>query len=419
MPDKTPTDEMTSFEAVSWFFNQAAAGLNLNHELQELMRRPWRELTVEVPIRLDNGQLKVFTGYRVQHNGARGPYKGGIRFHPDANIDEVRALASLMTWKTALVDIPYGGAKGSVICDPQELSLTELNRLARRYTQNISHIIGETRDIPAPDLGTNAQTMAWMMDAYGQMHGHTPGIVTGKPVELGGSYGREAAPGRGLINVLEEWAELTGHQLQGATAAIQGFGQVGSWTSRLIGGLGCSVIAVADQFGGIYQSKGLDIPKLIEHVADHGSVIRFPDTTAISNSEFLEIPCDILVPAAVEKVINLGNVDRIRAKVIAEAANHPTTPAADLKLREKGIVVLPDLLVNAGGVVVSYFEWVQNIQQLRWEELRVNQELSIIMKRATDAVVEESRKQNVSLREAAFRISVGRVAQAIELRGFV
>lgn len=416
---KTPTDEMTSFEAVSWFFNQAATSLNLNSELQELMRSPWRELTVEIPVRLDNGQLKVFTGYRVQHNGARGPYKGGVRFHPDANIDEVRALASLMTWKTALVDIPYGGAKGSVTCNPHELSLTELNRVARRYAQNISHIIGETRDIPAPDLGTNAQTMAWMMDAYGQMHGHTPGVVTGKPIELGGSYGREAAPGRGLTNVLEQWAELTSHQLEGATAIIQGFGQVGSWAARLMERLGCSVIGVADQFGGIYQSQGLDIPKLVEHVADQGSVVGFPDTTAISNSEFLEIPCDILVPAAVEKVINLGNVDRIRATVIAEAANHPTTPAADLKLTQKGIVVLPDLLVNAGGVVVSYFEWVQNIQQLRWDEPRVNQELSIVMKRATDTVVEESQRHNISLREAAFRISVGRVAKAIELRGFV
>ena len=322
----TPSDTMTSFEAVSWFFDQAAESLNLDSELQELMRNPWRELIVEVPIRLDNGHLKVFTGHCVQHNGARGPYKGGVRFHPSADLDEVRALASLMTWKTALVDIPYGGAKGSVTCDPSELSQDELNRLTRRYAQNIAHIIGDTRDIPAPDLGTNAQTMAWMMDAYGQLHGYTPAIVTGKPVELGGSYGREAAPGRGLVYCLEEWARLVGHLLQGATVAIQGFGQVGSWVARLIGDLGCTVVAVSDMRGGVYNPHGLDIPQLLDYARDQGSVAGFPNAEAVGSAEILEFPCDILVPAAVEKVIHTGNAERIKARDGGRGRQPPQHP---------------------------------------------------------------------------------------------
>ena len=414
-----PREDMTSFEAVTWFFDQAAGHLKIDDELQELMRRPWRELTVELPIRLDNGKLKVFTGYRVQHNGARGPYKGGVRFHPRADLNEVRALAALMTWKTAVVDIPYGGAKGGVVCDPYELSQGELNRLTRRYTQNISHILGVTRDIPAPDLGTNSQTMAWMMDAYGQLYGYSPAIVTGKPLELGGSFGREAAPGQGLIYCLEEWASLTGYPLQESKVVIQGFGQVGSWVARLIGGLGCTVVGVSDIKGGVYNPQGLDISKLLDYSRHHDSIISFPDAEAVSSEEFLELPCDILVPAAIERVIHTGNADRIKARVIVEAANHPTTPAASVFLQERGISILPDILVNAGGVVVSYFEWAQDIQQFRWEENRVNEELTNIMKQATRSVMEVAQRDNLSPREAAFVIGVSRVAHTIQLRGFV
>lgn len=419
MSDLVPSEDMSSFEAVSWFFDRAARHLKMDDELQELIRRPWRELTVEVPIRLDNGKLKVYTGYRVQHNGARGPYKGGVRFHPEADLDEVRALASLMTWKTAVTDIPYGGAKGGVTCDTHDLSQTELNRLTRRYTQNISHILGVNRDIPAPDLGTNSQTMAWMMDAYGQLNGYAPAIVTGKPLDLGGSFGREAAPGQGLVYCLEEWATLTNYALRGTKVVVQGFGQVGSWVARLIGDLGCVVVAVSDVKGGVYNPQGLDVPKLMDHQTGQGSVANFPGGESVGVDDFLELPCDILVPAAVEGVVNAYNVDRIKARVVMEAANHPTTPTADVHLHQRGVVVLPDILVNAGGVVASYFEWAQNIQQFRWDEGRVNKELSTIMKRATREVLETAQRDTLSLREAAFTIGVSRVARAIQLRGFV
>ena len=419
MATNVPSDDVSAFEAVTWFFEQAAQRLNIDEEYRALMGHAWRELTVEVPLRLDNGKLKVLTGYRVQYNGARGPYKGGVRFHPRADLDEVRALAALMTWKTALVDIPYGGAKGGVVCDPRQLSETELNRLTRRYTQNISHILGDNRDIPAPDLGTNSQTMAWMMDAYGQLHGYTPAIVTGKPVELGGSYGRDAAPGRGLAVCLGEWAGLTEYPLQGAKVVIQGFGQVGSWAARLVGELGCTIVGISDITGGVYNPRGLDIPKLLDYSGHHGSVAGFPDTETVTDEEFLELDCDILIPAAIEGVITTSNADHIRAELILEAANHPTTPAADALLRERGVVILPDILMNAGGVVVSYFEWAQNIQQFRWTEERVNQELEQIMKRATREVAQAAQRDNVSLREAAYAIGVRRVARAIEIRGFV
>ncbi len=414
-----PTDDMSSFEAVNWFFDQGANRLGISEELQELMRHPWRELTVSIPVRLDDGKSKVFTGYRVQHNGARGPYKGGIRFHPKANLDEVRALASLMTWKTAVANIPFGGAKGGVVCDPGSLTQSELNRLTRRYTQNIAHILGEARDIPAPDLGTNAQTMAWMMDAYGQLQGHTPGIVTGKPVELGGSYGREAAPGRGLVYCLEEWASLTHFPIQGAKVVVQGFGQVGSWAASLIGELGCVVVGISDINGGIYNARGLDVQDVLAYSISHGTVVGFANADPVGGAELLELPCDILIPAAIEKVIRADNAHLIKAKVVAEAANHPTTPAADILLHERGIDLIPDVLVNAGGVVVSYFEWAQNIQEFRWDEDRVNRELAVFMKQATRGVVEMAKQENISYREAAFSIGISRVARAIELRGFV
>lgn len=419
MPFPVPPDDASSFEAVCWFFDQAAERLRLDDSLWEMMRMPWRELTVQVPVRLDNGKVKVLVGYRVQHNAARGPYKGGVRYHPQADLDEVRALAALMTWKTAVADVPFGGAKGGVACDPTQFSQAELNRITRRYTQSIAHILGVNRDIPAPDLGTNSQVMAWMMDAYGQLHGYSPAIVTGKPVELGGSYGREAAPGRGLLYCLEEWARQAQYNLRGAKVLIQGFGQVGSWVARLIGSLGCVVVGVADIRGGVYNPHGLDIPRLLEHSHRTGSVVGFADTEQVDNNGFLELPCDILIPAAIEHVIHEGNASRIKARIVVEAANHPTTPRADVMLREQGVILLPDILVNAGGVVVSYFEWTQNIQQFRWEEEQVNLELSKVMTRATRAVIEAARLYQASLREGAYAIGVSRVARAIQLRGFV
>jgi glutamate dehydrogenase (NAD(P)+) len=299
----------------------------------------------------------VFIGYRVQHNGARGPYKGGIRYHPEADLDEVRALASLMTWKTALVDVPFGGAKGGVACDPSIMSQAEVERLTRRFTDMIGHIIGPTRDIPAPDVNTNAQTMTWMMDRYSAASGYSPAVVTGKPVELGGSHCREAATGRGVVYCLREAAKDLGINLEGATVAIQGFGNVGSWTARLIGDLGCRVVAVSDVRGGIHRGDGLDVQAVLDHARQSGSVRDAPGTTPLSNDELLELDVDVLVPAALGEVITERNADRVRAGMVIEAANHPVTPAGDDALAERGVVVIPDILANAGGVTVSYFEW--------------------------------------------------------------
>ncbi len=414
-----PKENTTTFESVNWFFQQAARRLRLHEEIEELLMHPWRELTVEVPVRMDNGQMKVFIGYRVQHNGARGPYKGGVRYHPTADLDEVRALAALMTWKTALTDIPFGGAKGGIQCDPSQLSQNELNRLTRRYTQHISYLIGPTRDIPAPDMGTNAQTMAWMMDAYGQRYGYNPAVVTGKPVELGGSYGRDAAPGRGLVFCISEWAHLSERPVEGSTVVVQGFGQVGSWAARLIGSLGCRVIALSDVRGGVLNRQGLDVDALLRHARATGSVVDLPGSESITNEELLGLECDILIPAAIQSVIHHQNADRIRAGIIVEAANHPVTPVADRILKERGVILLPDILVNAGGVVVSYFEWAQNIQQFRWDEGRVNEELFKVMSKATRQVYEMAQREGVSIREAAYLLGVSSVVRAIELRGFV
>ena len=407
------------FEMVSLCFHQACQRLGIDDDLQVLMRWPWREMRVEVPVRLDDGRLHVFIGYRVQHNGARGPYKGGVRYHPDADIDEVRALASLMTWKTALMGLPFGGAKGGVQCDPLAMSKDELNRLTRRYTQSISHILGVNRDIPAPDLNTDAQTMAWMMDAFGQMEGYQPAIVTGKPVELGGSLGREAATGRGAVYCLQEYFRLTHRELAGLTVAIQGFGQVGSWLARLLEQEGCRVIAVSDIRGGVYNSMGLNVGKLLSHRDESGSVVGAAGTEAISNQDLLEMECDIVAPAALGQVIHQGNAPRVRARIILEAANQPTTPDADAILHDRGITVLPDILMNAGGVTVSYFEWAQNLQQFRWDEERVNKELQEIISKAFCQVYEWAEANSSTLREAAFVIGVERVARAIQLRGFV
>ncbi|MEK7872831.1 MAG: Glu/Leu/Phe/Val dehydrogenase dimerization domain-containing protein [Chloroflexota bacterium] len=411
--------EMTSFEEVSHFFDQAADQLKIKDELRDIMRSSYREVRVQLPVRMDNGSIKVFVGYRIQHNGARGPYKGGLRYHPEADLDEVRALAALMTWKTAVVGLPYGGSKGGVQCDPGTLSEMELNKLTRRYTQSIAYILGPSRDIPAPDLGTNAQVMAWIMDAYGQLHGYTPAVVTGKPVELGGSYGRDAATGRGLVYVLAEAAHALKMDLKGARVAVQGFGNVGSWTARLIGELGCKVIAVSDVKSGVVNERGLDISRLMDHNKQAGTLAGFRGGEALTNDELLALNCDLLIPAAIGNVLHAGNAGKVRAKVVVEGANHPTTHDADDILEDRGVMVLPDILVNAGGVTVSYFEWTQNIQEFRWEEDRVNHELRKVMSRAFWTVWERAQFAHVPLRLAAFTVGVERVARAIELRGFV
>ena len=320
---------MNAFDEVNQFFDRAADRLGLDDGTRDLLKKPWRELTVSVPVRMDDGTIKVFNGYRIQHNAARGPYKGGTRFHPAADVNEVRALASLMTWKTAVVDIPFGGAKGGIQCDPGTLSESERNRMTRRYTANIHHLLGVNRDIPAPDMGTNSQTMAWMMDAYGAIAGYTPGIVTGKPIELGGSVGRDAAPGRGAVYVMSEAARDLGLTVGGARVVVQGFGQVGSWVARIAHEMGCKVIAVSGIEGGIYNPNGLDIPLVVEHQQEGSGVVGFPGADAVTNSELLELDCDVLIPAAIESVIHRGNADRIKAAVVVEAANHPVTPEGD------------------------------------------------------------------------------------------
>jgi glutamate dehydrogenase (NAD(P)+) len=410
---------MTPFEQVNLFFDKAAERLQLPGGLRDMLRRPWRELLVQVPVRMDDGRIEVFSGYRVQHNGARGPYKGGVRYHPAADLDEVRALAALMTWKTALVGLPYGGAKGGVQCEPGRLSTGELNRLTRRYTLNIEHLLAPNRDIPAPDLGTNAQTMAWMMDAYGQLHGHSPAIVTGKPVELGGSLGREPATGRGVGYVLEEAAKHFGLDTAGARVVVQGFGNVGSWAARLIHAMGCKIIAVSDADGGVYSPKGLDITELLRQKQTGAGVADLPGAERITNAELLELDCEVLVPAAIDNVITSENASRVQASYILEGANRPMTAEADDILNDRGVVVLPDILVNAGGVIVSYFEWTQNLQEFHWEEERVNEELRKTITSAFHQVRERVAADGSTYRQAAFEIAVERVARAVELRGFV
>ena len=411
--------ELTTFEEVNIFFDKAADHLNMDEGVRKLLRRPWRELQVSVPVRMDDGRIEVFNGFRIQHNGVRGPYKGGIRYHPMADLEEIKALASLMTWKNALVDIPFGGAKGGVQCDPRTMSQDELNRMTRRYTINIEHLLGVNRDIPAPDLGTNSQVMAWMMDAYGQIHGYTPGIVTGKPVELGGSAGRDSATGRGVVYVMREVARQLGVGVEGARIVVQGFGQVGSWTVRLLGEMGCKVIAVSDVLGGVYREKGLDIEKLMQHKDRAGTVVGFPGADLMRNEDMLELDCEFLIPAAIDRVITEDNAPRVKARVVVEAANHPLTPEADRILNDRGIPIIPDILANAGGVVVSYFEWIQNLYQRQWEEERVNEELNKIMTKAYQAVQDTVDRENITYREAAFLIGVKRVAHVAKLRGFI
>lgn len=414
-PGKETSHSM--IDMANGMFDQAADAIKLDPEYRLFLKHPYRELTVQIPIRMDNGHLEVFWGFRVQHNAARGPYKGGIRFHPRVDLDEIRALAALMTWKTALVNIPFGGAKGGVACDPAKMSEEELKRLTRTYCSKIDYIIGPQRDIPAPDVNTNPKVMAWFMDEYGRKHGHTPSVVTGKPVELGGSQERESATGRGVVIVTREACKSLGMKLQGARVAIQGFGNVGSNTALLMEEIGAKVVAVSDVHGGLINPKGIAVGKLMEHVRKTRSVVGFKGAEALSNDELLVSDCDILIPAAMENVLHAGNAPKVKAKLVIEAANGPTMEDADQILGKRGIPVVPDILANAGGVTVSYFEWVQNIQQFAWEKAEINTELERTMVRAFGEVQKVAQESKVSLRLAAFMVALKRVARAVELRG--
>jgi len=404
-------------DITTYNFRLAADRLGLDSEMRILLTTPFRELRVEVPVRLDDGSLKVFLGYRIQHNGARGPGKGGIRYHQAVTVDEVRALAEAMAWKTAVVNIPFGGAKGGIVCDPRTMSQGELERLTRRYTSRIQVILGPYRDIPAPDMNTNAQVMTWIFDEYSAHHGYTPACVTGKPVELGGSLGREQATGNGVAIVVREIMRELGRPLEGATVAIQGFGNVGSNAAAALVRLGARMIALSDVNGGIYSAKGISLEELAAHRKSGGKLQSMPGTEPVSNADLLELKCDVLIPAALECVIHRGNAERIQAGVVAEAANLPTTAEAGETLDRRGIVVVPDVLTNAGGVTVSYFEWTQNLQQLFWEEDHVNAEMEKILVKAFRQVLTRSRSEKISLRAAAYSIAIERVAKAEKLRG--
>jgi len=392
--------------------------INLSPGTHHRLRQPERSLIVAIPTLMDDGRIEVFTGYRVQHNNTLGPTKGGIRYHPGVDLQEVTALAMLMTWKCALMGLPYGGAKGGVRCDTTRMSLGELERMTRRYTSEIYLIIGPDTDIPAPDMYTNEQVMAWMMDTYSMQRGITvPGVVTGKPILLGGSVGRYEATGRGVYYVLLEAARELRMEIKGASVAIQGFGQVGSVAARLLHEEGTRVIAVSGSKGGIYNEKGLDIHSLLHHIKEGAPLLTFKGGDQISNEELLQLPCDILIPAALGGAITEKNADKVRARVLAEGANGPTTPAADKILQEKGVFVIPDILANAGGVTVSYFEWVQDLQFYFWKEREVHTRLQEIMTEAFQRVFYLSRERKVDMRTAALMEAVSRVADAQRLRG--
>ena len=410
-------EKINNYENTNRLFDRAADVLELGDDMRLLLKTPFRELKVEVPVRMESGRLEVFIGYRVQHNGARGPTKGGLRFHPEVDFDEVRSLASLMTWKTALVNVPFGGAKGGITCNPLEMSDGEVERLTRRFTSRIGFCFGIQRDIPAPDVNTNAQIMAWIMDQYGSRYGHTPGIVTGKPVALGGSPGREAATGRGVSIITCEAAPEFGIDIDGARVVIQGFGNVGSFTARFLHEAGARVIAVSDASGGLLAEDGLDVSDLIDYAMPRRSIEGFGSGDKISNEELLRVDCDILIPAALGGVITKDNANDIKTRMVVEAANSPVTTNADAVLNDRGIPIVPDILANAGGVTVSYFEWVQNIQVFTWTETEVNEKLGRIMRKAYGDVVALMKQKSVSMRTAAFMIAIERVAEAESLRG--
>ena len=411
---------MNPVEITNHYIRQASELMGLGSRVERLLLSPEAEHHVSVPIELDNGDVAVFSGFRIQHNSARGPMKGGLRFHPSVDADDVRALASLMTWKTAVVDIPYGGAKGGVACDPAALSIGELERLTRKFTQRIGLEIGPQRDIPAPDVNTNAQVMAWMMDEYSRLHGYTPAVVTGKPLELQGSAGREEATGRGVVHVIEHALADAGRSIDGATIAVQGFGNVGAHVALLAHRLGARIVAVSDASGGVSHRDGLDVPRLFaEFAVPRRALADYvgDGVAGLSQEELLTEDVDVLVPAALGEVLTEQVAKDLRARMVVEAANGPTVPEADAILADRGIPVLPDILANAGGVTVSYFEWAQNIQSMRWTEQEVNQRLEQVMLDGYRTVRGLVERRKLTWRTAAYVVGLGRVAKATVLRG--
>jgi glutamate dehydrogenase (NAD(P)+) len=428
-PDKSPRKteehatpqraEISNYEIVRHWFGLAAERLELRDDIAAVLRSSYREVQVQVPVTLKDGRIHVFSGYRVQHNGARGPYKGGIRFHPEVDLDEVRALAELMTWKTALAGIPFGGAKGGVNVDPAKLELAELQAVSRSFMDKIEKVLGPTRDIPAPDVGTNAQVMAWLMDEYGKLHGHTPACVTGKPISLEGSYGREAATGRGVVYMFREAAPQLDLSPSDVRFVVQGYGNVGSWAARLMQELGARLVGASDSSGAIRSDAGIDAEALAAHVREGGALPDFDAAEEIEPDDLLEIECEVFIPAALGGMIHRQNADRLRCRMVVEGANSPTTPAADEILQDKGIFVVPDVMANAGGVVVSYFEWVQNLQHFRWDEREVNERLGRIMRKAFREVSERAHEDGVPLRIAAYQLGIERVVDAARTRGYL
>ena len=413
-------ENLNPFQIVQQQISEAGKYLGLDSAIEEILKEPKRVLEVTFPVRMDDGTIKVFKGIRSQHNDAIGPCKGGVRYHPDVTVDEVKALSMWMTFKCGVVGLPYGGGKGGVICNPKELSQGELQRISRGYVEAIASIIGPDKDIPAPDVYTNAQIMAWMMDAFSKLQGSNQfGVVTGKPIIVGGSLGRDKATAQGCVFVVIKAAEKLGINLNGATVAIQGYGNAGSQAAFLLNKLGCKIVGLSDSQGGIYNPDGIDLDKVYEHKSRTRSCVNFPGSQSISNAELLELPVDILIPAALENQITANNAARVKAKIVAEAANGPTTPEASRILYANGTTVIPDILANAGGVTVSYFEWVQNLMNYYWSEEEVFEKLRTIMYNAFDNVYAASQQHQVDLRTAAFIVSISRIAEAIKVRGHV
>jgi len=399
-------------------FDIAADKLHLDPNMRGILRECQRELIVHFPVRMQDGVVKVFTGYRVQHNTSRGPGKGGIRYHQSVTLNEVKALAMWMTWKCAVVGIPYGGAKGGVVCDPKHMTAQQLETLTRRYTTEISLLIGPDRDIPAPDVNTNSQTMAWIMDTFSMHAGHTvPAVVTGKPLSIGGSEGRNEATARGAVYTIIEAAKALGLDLDGSRVVVQGYGNAGLYSAKLMAELGATVIGVSDTSGGIHSAKGLDPEKVAAFKRETGRVQGLPGAERITNSDLLELDCDVLIPAAIENQIGAHNAPRIKAKIVAEAANGPTSPEADKILHDRDVMLIPDILCNAGGVTVSYFEWVQDLQNLFWREATINARLKEVMVKSFNDVLDLARKHKVDMRTAAYMLAVTRVADATLTRG--
>ena len=413
-----PRNDTNPFAAMLARYEHAAGLLELDPGLDRILRQPEKELTVAVPVEMDDGEIQVFTGHRVIHNTSRGPSKGGIRFGADVTLDEVRALAAWMTWKCAVVDLPFGGAKGGVVCEPMAMSPRELERMTRRYTNGILDVLGPDSDIPAPDVNTNERTMAWILDAYSRHAGHAErAVVTGKPVSLGGSLGRREATGRGCALIAKRALAYLRVPFPQATVAVQGFGNVGSVAARQFASDGCNIVAIGDHTGAFYDQRGLDVEHAAAHARSHGSLAGYERGERISDGDLLELPVDVLVPAALGNVITASNAHAIRARVVCEGANGPTTPAADAILEQHGVLVVPDILANAGGVTVSYFEWVQNRAAYYWPETVVNERLEAIMTRAFDEVLRMASEHGVTLRTAAYMVAIRRVATAHQLRG--